>query len=66
MKKDTLKQMLGKAAYKSFIDFEIRTLRKLNIDQLTDRQIALAYGRKAPRDCKVDFIHNHYSPYLPR
>lgn len=99
MQTNSLKRILGKAAYSSLIDFEIRTTRRImrrdlelakwytgnftlreklhRLHQylshswnytrhLTDREMNRAYGRKAQRFDRVDFIRNRYSPYLPR
>lgn len=66
MKTNSLKQILGKAAYKSLIELEKRALRSKDPLFYTFREEAIVYGRKATRFDTVDFIHNHYSPYLPR
>lgn len=46
---------------RKFVHHRINYTRKL-----TYHHIYLAYGRKASRYDRVDFIRNQHSPYLPR
>lgn len=48
-------------ALREFIHHRINYTRKL-----TYHHMYLAYGRKASRYDRVDFVRNQYSPYLPR